>query len=613
MKRYLNVNMVGVVLVAGAFVYSLFDITFKERDLERPVSSKDVVRFLHWQLEPGFREALDAVIDDYNRLPHVVEAGYRVEQMAISEKVYPQFVNVHLISGTAPDLVCLGKSTMAENKSRFFDPLSGFVQEPNPYNSEERLPEDLDPKLREHLRTAPWRETFIDGLNSTWDPQLGNYYGVSVASWGTVRMYYNKKMIARAKELLRGELARTDEQREPWFKEVFFNGDQSSGYLPLDQRVREWIAHDGPPETMGQLILLSEGLLELGRRTGNEKLVPIAGSSYSVDMFEERYATAFTYAYEEEIDYTLDSGMDLLEVLDAWVDGSWRLDDERMRAYYECLRTLADYFPPGFVGLDREQANRRFILGNAAMLATGAWDAGGIFRGARNRAREADRFEIGIINFPVPAENERWGEFRPMPVGETGGTVGVPMALYSFSQHKAEAIDFLRYLTSFGPNEKLIRKAGWLPVTLGPEPTDQMKPFLPERRGVHGHMRIKLEGGGNVETVYNGQLLLFIGGDTTYEDFVANVNNAIADPHNGWERQWYEINRRRRESTRNVERNLSILQLRLLDSEENSAEERAFKVDTYSSVFSRSIHGLNGESLRQLWEFSHPNKFFPEY
>ncbi|MGC9452185.1 MAG: hypothetical protein ACP5I4_12155 [Oceanipulchritudo sp.] len=607
-KRF-NPNWIGLAILIVAYLVSLFEILRPDTESGEPVvDERDVVHFLHWQLEPGFREALDAVIHDYNALPHVREGGYKVKQMAVTERVYSQFLNVHLISGTAPDLATVGKAKMATNKAMFFEPFLDVLEKPNPYNQDPYLPGDIPTELRDFLSTSPWKETFIDGLQASLDPNTGYYYTIPAASWGTVRFFCNDKLLAAVKKVLRQGFSGAEPA--PWAMKVLARdpNETEAGMLPDTPALREWIASDRPPETFGQLVLLCEATLQYGRVSGNDKLVPIAGSTYSRDLFASAYNASFFYAWEDLLDANRDGQSNNLELFAAYDVHKWSFADPRMKAYFDLQRKLASYFPTGFLGLDREQANRRFILGNALLLATGAWDAPGIYAGAGEKENPGDRFEVGIINFPLPASNERWGQFDPMERSEgSGGVAGVPMGLYKFSRHKTEAIDFLQYLTSLQPNEKLVRLAGWLPTVIGPEPVDNMKPFLPNIKGVPNSLGVSFTGG-NIQTIYNGQYYLLISGDTSYEDFVRNVTAALEDERNGTRREWFEQFRRSRENVRGIERSLSLQRFQqLLQGDLEHEQQR------YGQVLQRSSNGLSGLSVKREWLLTGMEEPFPEF
>jgi raffinose/stachyose/melibiose transport system substrate-binding protein len=607
-KSRLNPNYLGLVILLAAYFISMVDILRPAKGPgDRVVDPRNVVHVLHWQLEPGFREALDAVIMDYNDLPHVRQAGYMVRQMAVTERVYSQFLNVHLISGTAPDLATLGNSTMANNRAQFFEPYTDVLERPNPYNAAAFLPGDMLPELRDFLENAPWKETFVDGLQSSLDSNLGYYFSIPVASWGPVRFYYNQRMLARVKEHIREGFA---SPVLPGWMAAVLDGrpDATPGaFLPDTPELRAWAASAAPPRTFGELVLVAEACNFHARAIGNDKLVPISGSSYSCDLFMDVYNAPFFHAWEDKLDFNQNSVISNLELFAGYDHGLWDFDNPRLRAYFDLQAKLASYFPAGFLGLDREQANRRFILGNALFLATGAWDAPGIFVGARGRLDPEDRFEVGVIPFPLPAPGERWGRFEPKRRNEGTGGGGVPLGLYKFSRHKREAVDFLQYLTSHAPNTKLIRMAGWLPAVVGIEPVDQMKPFLPINEGVPAGLKFDMSGG-NVQTIYNGQYYLLINGDISYKTFVEQVVAALEDERNGTRRQWYEQFRRSRDNTRGIERSLSLQRFQQL-----LVGDAGHEANRYQQVLLRSAGGLGGLQVQREWMLTGYDEPFPEF
>jgi hypothetical protein len=135
-----NYVAAGILLVAYLFSVVRFlyiSVTNQETD----EGTGGIVRVTHWQLEPGFREAMDWAIAKYNAQPKVIEAGITIEQAAITERVFTQFMNVHLISGTAPDIAAKGHSNIIKGNAlaRFYTPLGEYVNQPNPYNTYESM------------------------------------------------------------------------------------------------------------------------------------------------------------------------------------------------------------------------------------------------------------------------------------------------------------------------------------------------------------------------------------------------------------------------------------------------------------------------------------------
>ena len=85
-----NPNWIAAFLLLGAFIVSAVRFYSVSRSLDggSEENSSKVIRVTHWQLEPGFREALQWAIDEYNQLPEVKAAGITVMQTPIAERVY---------------------------------------------------------------------------------------------------------------------------------------------------------------------------------------------------------------------------------------------------------------------------------------------------------------------------------------------------------------------------------------------------------------------------------------------------------------------------------------------------------------------------------------------
>ncbi|MCD8482163.1 MAG: hypothetical protein LR015_05520 [Verrucomicrobia bacterium] len=503
-----------------------------------------------------------------------------------------------LISGTAPDLSTRGKAALSSQIDQFFEPLGDIVELPNPFNTEDSVPRYLDADIRDRLINGPWRDTFIDNLASGYDEALRNYYAIPVSNWGSFRLFYNQGQMRRAKDLLLGILL-SDQPRPDWLEARLIpaGGSTRDGFLPENEALYDWIRSDEPPNTLGRLLLISDAIWELARAENRPFLVPIAGSSYTREVFADRYGPTFQNPLMASIDLNMDSIISPAETFGGWRTGKWSFEHPAMEGFFETLREIALHFPRGFLGLDREQANRRFIMQNATMLLTGAWDATSTFALAEN---QANPFQVGVTTLPVPGPGERFHEFANLPPSEAAQTLGVPMQLYKLSVMKEEAIDFLRFLTSYQGNSKFTRLSGWLPATIGVEPIERMRPFLPVTRGVTSHYRLNMVGG-NVGTAFRSQMFGFISGDFTYEEFVNNVETAMSDPRMGVNRLWHEQFLREAQQDRSAQMSLSTQLMMHLTHQDQESIQR------YNQLFLRSLSNSNGLNTRQQWR-----RFFPD-
>jgi len=415
---------------------------------------KKVLRMAHWQLEPGIRQGIDELIKDYEELHPDVE----VRQILIPEEGYFQWVNTQLTGDTAPEMIeCgLGGSSVLWQKfyARYFLPLDEHVGKPNPYNA------------GTPLEQTPWRDTYFDGMEGGYEETLQSYFRVPLSAF-TVRLYYNEDMLRKHR------------------------GDE------------------GFPETY-------EDWIEVCKRLRDAGITPIAGSEYSVVRFFRSYQAAMTANYLDTIDANYDGNMGLLESAAAMYSGRVDMMEPAIRANFEVIRELADYFPRGFMGMDRDEATFLFLQGHTAMIITGSWD----FQKLSTQAQ----FDVGIAPIPMPSKSHpRYGPYVAGPATEANSKSGFPFGIPKVAKHKQEALDFLQFLSSARSNKRLNDLMEWLPVIKAgpespPEPLAELKPFAPRIEGYATAIEYKAPG---VEQKFDQKLPLYLEGQVpTYEAFV---------------------------------------------------------------------------------------------
>ena len=505
----IGINGIGILMLLGAFGWSMARVMTIHHELNDP--SVITLRISHWQLESGFREAMQAVITDYEQM----HPGIRIVQMPVTEKVYAQWLNVNLIADNAPDLVEMGQSRMAttgDNIAKYFRPISREMEEINPYNAPQYLEDlaDADPKLRNRLSTAPWRETVVDGMRGGYRAELQDYFCVST-SFFTVRMFYNKDM----------------------FKEV--------------------LGSEAPPTSLNELFMMSEKLRAYAKAKGTV-IDPIAGSSYSRGLFLWKYMTPFSASFQPVVDWDGDGEMPPIETWAAFQHGAIGFGKPQMRAYYESMRKLCTLFNPNFAAMDRDQAMSAFAQGQAAMIASGSWDSASIFTAAKH-------FEVGVCNFPLP-DPAIVGDDVVYPDNEASTAGGGSFGITKSSPHQAEALDFLRFLSSYKWDQKLNRLNGWLPVTIGATPDKRMMPFMPNPYGVS--TVYDASNAYDLGTIMSGKLDLYLGGEITYDEFASGVESVMKDPNIGIDRIWRKQLETVSDQIRAADKTLAVQKYRML-------------------------------------------------
>ncbi|WPJ95840.1 hypothetical protein SH580_20700 [Coraliomargarita algicola] len=601
--NYIAFAILGVAyfLSAGRFLI----ISMNGGDGENPDSK--VIRVAHWQLEPGYREAMQWAMDQYMKLPKVKEAGITVEQVPINQGIYNQFMNVHLISGTAPDIAARNDQVIKSgNTARFYSAMDSYISQPNPYNAPEYLSEELEPSLVEYLSESPWISSAVDGMFGGYDEILDGYYGIPVSTFGGGCLFYNDQILRKVKAFIQEEIVK-DPQPE-WLTELWIDrsGEEETGYLPDDQRLRDWLKQaNEPPTSLGKLMFYCRAVQVYAEKYA-PLIVPMSVGKYGGNNISFTYEPIFLSHFDPTIEGPIGSGIDGFETAFTWSNKTWSFDDRPLKEYFKFTTQLTSFFPEGFLGLDREQTMRRFILGKAAMISSGGWDAASIFMGAGNRDEESERF-IPITRIaPMPVKGERWDDLLPYRVSSANFQSAVALSVNNTSPNFDWAVDFLRFVTSQPINEELNERAGWLPATVGAETVEQMRPFIPRSEGIPRNMSISFGGAtAAMRREWVTQSLLAMSGDISYDDFKNRMEGILSDPIRGMRGYWISKLTDIKDQSRALDRMVSSLEYRSYFKEDTKAQKKL------KSLFYKSLNDDEGVQLEWLWENTYPDEPYP--
>lgn len=448
MRRRRFLRRIGFALLVLGFAlasWRLFRRTIREQD-----SSLITVRFAHWQLEHGIRDAFDALARDYEtQHPNV-----RIEQMLIPERIYLSWANTHVAGGAAPDIVELGKGIGGARFNRYFVPITEEVNLPNPYNA------------GTPLASVPWRNTFVDGMESAFDQQTFECYGASVFA-ATIRVYYNVNLM------------------------------------------REVTGQAEPPRTFGELMALCAAVRAHALRTGRD-LLPFAGSQTYGPVLLDDLFTGQMQRLASELNPGVYFPVSASEFNLAHLNHEWSFDDPALRSAAEIMRLVAGQMSSGFMQFTRDDSVFQFVQGRALLLTAFSQDSTGILRQAN--------FPIRVFRNPAPAPGDpRFGAGMIGPNSEgslhTYGAFGITRAC----AHPEIALDFLRYITSRRGDGIFSRVAGTLPVVVGVEPPDFIKNFMPDGHGFPPGPTLLL---GDTKRVVLNSLHLLIGPNASSENFL---------------------------------------------------------------------------------------------
>ncbi|MEO6875159.1 MAG: ABC transporter substrate-binding protein [Opitutaceae bacterium] len=313
MIRSRRFRQLGVVVLVTAFAFACYHVT--RRAVQR--QSRVTLRFAHWQLEGGIRDAFDAIARDYE----VLHPGIHIAQQLIPETIYTSWGTTQIIGGVAPDLMEIGKSMGGPEVYSYFLPITEETDQRNPYNA------------GTPLAGLPWRNTYtgsMDGLNNT------EIYGASVFA-STTRIYYNVNLL------------------------------------------REITGSEEPPRTFEQLLALCAQVRAHAARTGHV-LAPLAGSRlYGIVMMDDLLRSQ-TQRLACEMNPGLRFPTDNTELYLAYLNRQWSLDHPGIRGGAELMRLVSREMPPGFMQFGREESLFYFVQGRALMLMAFSQDATSILR-----------------------------------------------------------------------------------------------------------------------------------------------------------------------------------------------------------------------------------------
>jgi raffinose/stachyose/melibiose transport system substrate-binding protein len=492
-SQYINGARIGLVVLSLAFIVSLFISIRNTLRIERP--AKPVIFIAHWQLEKGYREALQHVINEYNTLhPDTI-----IKQMGVTERVYAQWLNTQLISGTAPDLCEMGMASLITQDQytvRYFLPLSSYITQPNHYN------------VGTDLENVPWKETLLDGMRGGFREGLQEYFGIPT-TLTSMRIYYNKDLLKAA------------------------------------------TGSDVPPTSFGDWMRQCEKIRTYGKEKG-QPILPIV-AAYKMDTVQPRFDPAFTSEMADTLDLDLNGDTSVSEAYVGYLTGKVSMDASPIRAVHETIRTMGTQMQKGFSAMDRQEAQYRFSNQLAGFLWSGSWDAGGVADQARRSG-----FTLGVFELPLPAPGEPNGAFVRGRANE--GVYGAGnYAVFKGSKNADRALDFLKFLTCRRINQQLNQESAWPPLTLGAVPSDLMKPFAANPQGFSSKVAPLV--GSRVASDVNSTLTNFYQGDAPYSAVVEKYKVSMEDKYSGavWG-LWFEFDAIRRDA-RNKERLIAQQQL----------------------------------------------------
>jgi len=369
----------------------------------------------HWLLHTGMREAFDATIEDYQRLHPEV----RISQLPVPIRFYPAWARTQLIGGTAADIT--GMLALNEELiSRYYLPLTEWLDKPNPYNS------------GTSLEGVAWRDTFFDGLSGmrALTATSGEISGI-ILQINSLRLYYNRQMLI------------------------------------------EITGSDTPPRDLADLKALAAKIDAYNQRSG-KSIIPIAGCGPYAGFAFDRIVPSQTQRLSLERSPSRNLRISALELATLILDGVFSYTETpELRSSLELMREVSLLLTPGFMQFQRDEAVAAYVQQRSLMLIAGSWDYATLIDGVP--------FETRALPVLGPSiADPQFGRFTLGQVAEPMGIEG-SMGIIRSSPHPEAALDFLHYLTSQRAAERFSQISQRLSAILDtpvPPNLEQIKPQL---------------------------------------------------------------------------------------------------------------------------------------
>ena len=407
----------GATFLMVCFAFSVVRIASLKEEESNP--EETVLKIAHTNLEPGVREALQAVIERYQTM----RSNIVIKELAVPERIYRIWMETKLFGGNAPDIVLLARDAQdSKDLLGHFLPIDRYVEQPNPYNA------DTD------FSTVPWKDTFLDRLccSHSYNNNLLATYGVPVSVL-TTRVYFNRDLLQR------------------------ITGSREK------------------PESFSEFIQICRQVERHRRRTGEGIFTIVGSAENALFLFRTLFGSQ-----TQRLTYRMEPTNELnglqADAAGALISGWWNLRQPEIASGLQLIKEVADSMTPGFLQLKRDDALFRFIQGQAVMIVAKSTEAESI------RIQAQFDVGIFRVPLPT-TDDPLYGRYMLGPQSEANFGAQPAFGIYNRSSAMESALDFLQYLTSKEGNALFSRKSGWLPSVSGIAPTEYTKPFIPQFEG----------------------------------------------------------------------------------------------------------------------------------
>jgi ABC-type glycerol-3-phosphate transport system substrate-binding protein len=285
--------------------------------------------------------------------------------------------------------------------------------------------------------------------------------------------------------------------------------------------LREIIGHDPDfkfPENFDELRGLFARVREFSERTGRP-VRSLAGAKLNAQWLLDFMLNASLLGVSAEMDRDGQLNRYQRNVQMDYLRGRWNYQRPELKAALELVREISAEMRPGFIQLERDDAVREFMNGQALFVATGTWDATSLIRLAD--------FPVSIRRFPQPDANDPVvGRYHYGRMSDGSGLTAMALYLNKHSPNREAAIDFMRFMTSVEAGQLFMDHSGWISSIRGTKLPENLEPALGLVDGYSlggGFMRT----GANTAHVFEQNLYLLVGPRGSVENFVNALEPAM--------------------------------------------------------------------------------------
>ena len=384
-------RQIGLILAGLFYLVACVMVYINTNGKEMLDPDLRTITFAHWQLEDGFREGYAEAIKEFEKLKAAQGQKVKVVQTTVPVRGYRQWFLTQLISGNPADLMELHCSS--EVRNQYFTPFSQYISRPNPFNK------------GTEFEGVPWKDTYIDGMDSALDPSYAEHFGVGTYSH-VYRLFVNLELLEKA---------------------------VGSRKLPIT--LNEWLETCRKMEEYGKKI--STPIIPIGVR-GFDK----ATINY---LFRYYYNQLNGNLVDGSAPIFASGGITQAGVLSAISEG--KTDNERLLAAADIVKQIGKYFGEGFTATDLEQTKFLFFSGRVGFFPEGTWNAYSMVKNSP--------FDVGIIRIPAVGSDSKYHKYFTGLPGEQvrgNGLFGIPKSSRNFDL----ALEFLQFITSWKTSQRVM-------------------------------------------------------------------------------------------------------------------------------------------------------------